>query len=626
MQIRQLWRHGLSVVFLFFTFFLPAQKLDSVQLLQLIEQAEVYDSAGIVAVNRLGGYYYMQRNPERLRYYLNKEQQYAKRSQLRAKMIEALYHELLFHQYYSDKDSVMQTARQLISYTEGDTSKLANRNRARAFLQIASKLYYNYNLVDSAYFYYRKALGVAQQANNKSQFAEVSKDLITIYREQKRYQDVLNLVDSTFAELDQMGNEKTVERAVKYIKFEQAIARLKLPDTTASQATLYRNYLDLLNYEIDRGSPVSTVIATSKIISDFSDYLPLDSLIALGERAAQIAEQIDNYQTELNLHHGKNLLRANQLSEAEANLKLFIGLTTNKLQRNYKLTSAYDALTQIYIKSNKAKAAAETFQLYKMYQDSAALDEYQTEIEVIAANYEIEKKQTENRFLQKETEKLKARSFYLTIIGSLLGLGLLIGYYFLRKFRAQNKRLEQLVETKNKVFAILAHDLKGPVAIFNNLTQKLNYLVARNETDRLLKMADYYEESGKKIAQVINNILDWAIAEKDSFVNQPRELTLYPSVLETLSEFNPVIADKQLTVEVDVDKNKQIYFDPNALKIINRNLINNAIKFAPVGSTIKILFDDKTQALDFINAGTSFDQQTIERVKNGIPSESKLGT
>lgn len=617
---------SLLAVFLLFFSNSFAQKLDSLQLDQLIQQAEVDDSVGYSAVTRLGGYYYMQRNPEKLRYYINKELEYAERSTERKKVIEALYHLLLFHQYYSNKDSVIQTAHQLLTYTEGDTSKVANRNRVRALLHIASNLYYRHSMVDSAYVYYQRALNVAKQANNKSQYAEVSKDLITIYREQERYQDVVDLVDSTFAQLDQMGEEEPSERALKYIRFEQAAALMKIPDTTVNRAALYARYLDLLNYEFDRGSLISPMMVISKMLGDFSDFLPLDTLLSYGEQAMKLSERSQNHETHLYLNHGNNLLRAGRLTEAELILKQSIDITKKELQRYNKLAHTYEALTRVYIKKGKTTAAEETFELYKIYQDSAAADEYQTEIEMIAANYELEQKTTENQLLKEQTDKLSAQAFYLSIIGLLLSGILLVSYYLFRKIRSQNQRLKQLNETKNKVFTILAHDLKGSVNIFNNLMQKISYLIKQNNNKRLLEMADYYEQSGKKIGQVINKILDWAIIEQNSFINHPQKISVLPLIEEVIDELNWLRQKKIISIEVQISSNTQVVFDKNAFLIINRNLLSNALKFAPLHSTIQLFYHDKTSTLEYTNEGEGFPTQTIQHIQQETPTKSRLGT
>lgn len=612
--------------FLCFSSSIFAQKLDSITLQRLQQQAEVYDSAGYQAVARLGGYYYMQRNPEKLRYYTNKELEHATHNQDRKQVISALYHAVLYHRYYSNTDSVFQTAQQLIAYTRGDTSVFANRNHIRALLQIASSFYSRENIIDSAYVYYRQALDLAQQTNNKSQYAEVSQDIITIYRVQEHYRKVVALVDSTLAYLDPIGTDEAIERAVKYIKLERAAALVNMPDTTVDKSKLYQDYLDVLHYELDRGSLISPINITAKILNHFSDFLPLDSLLVLGEQAMELAEKSKNFETGLHFQHGKNLLRAGRLTEAENTLKQRIELMQDKVQRYAKLANTYDVLTRVYIKKGQIDAAEEMFNLYKTYQDSAVVDEYETEIEMIAANYELEKKQTENEFLQERTDKLEVRTFYLSIIGLLLVAILLAGYIVLQKIRSQNKRLKQLVETKNKIFSILAHDLKTPVAIFNNLTQKLNYLIKRQDYDRLRNLADYYEESGTRVGTIINNVLDWAITEKDSFVNQPQPIAVYTAVQDALAEFDFIIKKKNIALQIAVDENSQVFFDKNAFKIINRNLLSNALKFAPVGSMIRIFYRPEMKTLTFENAGEKIASQTIEHIQNGIPSSSTKGT
>lgn len=190
----------------------------------------------------------------------------------------------------------------------------------------------------------------------------------------------------------------------------------------------------------------------------------------------------------------------------------------------------------------------------------------------------------------------------------------------------QKATLEELNSTNNKIFAILAHDLKGPANSFSNLSENMKYLIEQGDKNRIQSIIKSFEEKGNRIGSTINRILDWAISEKDRFKNHPEDIDINAVLKEVLSEFDFAFQKKRITVVNSISKNASIFIDKNAFIIVIRNLITNAIKFSPRDAEIKIIFEQDNVAFWIENEGEGVPTSVQHRILDEIPVESQTGT
>jgi len=600
--------------------------MDSVRLEKLKAEAEIYDSTGYEAVTDLGEYYYHQHDQKNLRRYLLKEIDHAEHSGEKKKIGGAYFHTVLYHQTFSGKDSVFEASQVLLDFFEKDTSKLAGRYRIKALIQIGVNFYFDYDDNERAYKYYRMAQEEALKMQDKGQYASITKELSSMYNGQKRYKDAIGIIDTAFLNLERFPSG-TIQDIYKInLSYQKAVALNALADSTVNRQDIFMAYQDKLNYAERNSQKVSVSNVITRMLEGFRDYLPLDTLLVLGEKAIKVEKSGRNSSPNLYLQHSKSLMEVERYQEAKDYLNTGLEQALNRTEWYGPIKDMYDLLTQIYIKEGNIEKAERSYSQYKIYQDSFVMDDRKDELEKITTNYELDKKKTENIILKKQAETLNSRAQFLAIIGGLLLSLLGIVFYFFQKTRSQAKKMEKLNETKNKIFTILAHDLKGPSLIFNNLAKKLNFLISKNDSNRLLEMAEYYEESGRKISRIINGVLDWAIAEKDSFISNPEKLEINPILRSIVNDFKFELEQKNIKVDIDVKDNANVVFDKNAFQIINRNLMHNAIKFSPIDSTINIKFDKQFRSLEYIDYGKGFDPEIASKIMQMMPVQSREGT
>lgn len=154
------------------------------------------------------------------------------------------------------------------------------------------------------------------------------------------------------------------------------------------------------------------------------------------------------------------------------------------------------------------------------------------------------------------------------------------------KLHESVRMLEETNTVKNKLFSIIAHDLRSP---FNSLLSIFSLKDMNLLTFEDLKML--LNESRKSIDTIhntLNNLLSWAKSQMEGVVAFPIKFDLEVMVNDLLLVYRPLLARKSIDVRIDTDENLLVYADENQVQLIMRNLIDNAIKFTPFRQCIRI--------------------------------------
>ncbi|WAC39580.1 sensor histidine kinase [Pedobacter sp. SL55] len=160
--------------------------------------------------------------------------------------------------------------------------------------------------------------------------------------------------------------------------------------------------------------------------------------------------------------------------------------------------------------------------------------------------------------------------------------------------------LEESNAVRNKLFSIIAHDLKSPLSSLTNILSLYNMQALSTEELRMLLAEN--KKTIESINNTLNNLLHWAKGQMDGTVTEPTYFSLTKMLEEQLLLYAPLIKKKNIEVILDMIDQSEVIADQNQINLVIRNLIDNAIKFTPIGGKIK--FEIKAA-----NEGTKF---TIE--------------
>lgn len=149
-------------------------------------------------------------------------------------------------------------------------------------------------------------------------------------------------------------------------------------------------------------------------------------------------------------------------------------------------------------------------------------------------------------------------------------------------------KLKDALETKDKFFSIIAHDLKGPIGNLNSFFELLfdhEENIQQEQLDQLLLSCKNLAES---TYELLDNLLLWAQLQKNEISIQPTPQSLYEIASKSTRLFHAPATQKNIQIQNNICKDLVVNIDKNMMNTVIRNLVNNAIKFTPNNGQITL--------------------------------------
>lgn len=200
----------------------------------------------------------------------------------------------------------------------------------------------------------------------------------------------------------------------------------------------------------------------------------------------------------------------------------------------------------------------------------------------------------------------------------------------------QNEKLAALVDTKNQFFGIIAHDLRGPMLSFRGLNEKIQYLIDHKQEDRLKELGLSVDSAYCRLERLLDNLLNWALVKKGNLPFYPQTVELYTLTNEVIEVFDDIATNKNVSIINKINPLTKVFADSNALSSIFRNLLDNAIKYAPdnssiyfsaeiINNTIQCQIKDEGVGIEKKDLKTIFEFDPLKRKKNSKDGGTGLG-
>lgn len=157
---------------------------------------------------------------------------------------------------------------------------------------------------------------------------------------------------------------------------------------------------------------------------------------------------------------------------------------------------------------------------------------------------------------------------------------------YLQVTENQRKALAAMNKDKEKMFSIVAHDIRSPLATLEGL---LDMFQVGEYSEQDMKEASVMLR--KKIGQLggtLDNLLRWSIGQMKGIKTQPVQFELLPMLKEVLDLLDPSLKNKNITVRSQLPFDQQLYADRDQATVILRNLLSNALKFSHPGGVISL--------------------------------------
>jgi signal transduction histidine kinase len=243
------------------------------------------------------------------------------------------------------------------------------------------------------------------------------------------------------------------------------------------------------------------------------------------------------------------------------------------------------------------------------------------EKERIALERETEKKdllrkQKEELQLQveKQTTDLKKKNLQLEDIISQL--------------KNSELKLTQLNQLKDKLFSIISHDLRNPLATMQStlklITEHHNKL-DEEEKDKLSQEAQIALDN---LNQLLYNLLQWSRSQMNHLQFRKERFAVYPVLTNCINLLQLNAHMKNIKMHVISEENLYGHADKDMIEFVLRNLVNNAIKFSYRDSEvfIKATTNNNQIRLQVLDSGMGISSTTIQRLLQNNGSFTRRGT
>ncbi|MGY6522910.1 MAG: tetratricopeptide repeat-containing sensor histidine kinase [Mongoliitalea sp.] len=496
----------------------------------------------------------------------------------------------------------------------------------------------NWNL---AFRYSKDAYLIGLATKNRSDLAMVLNNLGALYYQQTNYIQAISYFKEAYELALSVDDTYTVIRSLNNI----ALNYSKLNELDS--ALVYAN--EALAQNKASGSIYFTSF-TMRVIGDVKlAKNEIQEAIDVYESALTEASHQRLHSFESSVFHrlGKayfllgNYSKAVELLEKGRVIAEEGGFQDELIQTYYNLYLVYDQLSNVpaafvnlekYVTLNKVREEASDKDKLKLIQGMFEVDRADAELTALKAESEVK-----NIKLQ-----LYQRFTFLGVVAGFILITLMLWMTFLNRSKnmlyqqllletdlvkkqkvdleLNSKELELANTTKNKLLSIIGHDLKAPVAQLKGVLQLI--------VDKDLSKSEF-EEIHKNILRNVDdlyinldNVLFWSISQMEGFNIQKIPVPMIECVEAAFNLLRFLAEEKNVLIEIDVDKSLTIETDKNILTLILRNVLSNAIKFSNRYSvvTIKSSLNDSIACITIKDSGQGMSSRKVKELMSTYQS------
>lgn len=277
---------------------------------------------------------------------------------------------------------------------------------------------------------------------------------------------------------------------------------------------------------------------------------------------------------------------------------------------------AFRLFGDIAMQNHDYKKAYEYSKLEKEYHDTIYNREKNRSALEMQIRFDTETKEREIEILKKDKEisQLEVQSQVvlqrvLFIIILLMILLVTFTVIIIRVIRRKNKllaqnnvafeqanerlkeseiNLKEMNATKDKLFSIIAHDLKNPFSALKGFSELLE---KEFDTFSMAEKKEYIgviNESADSLYKLLDNLLQWSRTQIGSITYTPEKFCIAKLIWQEVGLIKSTSEKKKITLNVDANDADMVFADKNTISSVVRNLLTNAVKFTSQGGFVEI--------------------------------------
>ena len=188
--------------------------------------------------------------------------------------------------------------------------------------------------------------------------------------------------------------------------------------------------------------------------------------------------------------------------------------------------------------------------------------------------------------------------------------------------------LKELNANKDKLFSIIAHDLRSPFIGFLGISELLNKKLKEGDISKCETYVTLINSSAKSTFLLLDNLLNWAKSQTKQINFTPQKIIFSSFIRKILETSNSSATIKNISLNYSQLDEIEVYADENMLAVILRNLISNGIKFTKTGGYITVSgkLEQNQAQITVSDNGIGMKKKIIKKLFRFSTNNSSLGT
>lgn len=193
---------------------------------------------------------------------------------------------------------------------------------------------------------------------------------------------------------------------------------------------------------------------------------------------------------------------------------------------------------------------------------------------------------------------------------------------------ASKKELVETIKTRDKLYSIIAHDLRSPLL---NIAMLMGLIIEDVIDPKSMKYKEMILQLNKSVREtntLLNNLLEWTRMQVGALALKPEKLPVNKVIKDCIQLLDGNAKQKKIAISNQLNDSAVAYFDEITMHAVFRNILSNAIKFTKDNGMINIRSQISENYLEVViqDNGIGMTKELIEKIFEKNEVHTSFGT
>ena len=182
----------------------------------------------------------------------------------------------------------------------------------------------------------------------------------------------------------------------------------------------------------------------------------------------------------------------------------------------------------------------------------------------------------------------------------------------------QNEELRRTINNRDKMYSVIAHDLRSPMASIRMvLNLAVNVVSPETVGEEIFSLLDKANRESEETHDLLDNLLKWTKSQTGRLNVVYQDIDLDDIVPGAVDIFKMIAEMKKIDLKyVPAEEKLTVHGDNDMIKTIIRNFLSNAVKFTPEGKSIEVFYkrDGDFARISVRDHGVGIDPECVSSI------------